>query len=424
MPGARPRRGQAADRRERRQDRRSPVDADGRGRARRAHPARRGRPGDGQGGGLRGQGGSRPSSRRRSTAATRATSRPSSVGWSGRVDPDGNLYNQQASDGPTQLRGRLGRDGRRRAQRRPGGARPGDAARALPPSWWRSSTSARRILYLYHDCASYLGTRPGDQRRRDARRRPPAAGFASVDGAERAMRGYLLRRAGASLIVLLIASVVIFVGVRALPGDPALALAGEDRSQQALAEIAREVRARRPGARAVRPLPRQRRPGRPRHSARTGLDVRDTIVDRLPITIELALLEPDRSRSSLGIGAGVVSAVRRGSAGRLRRQPRGADRALAAQLLARPGADPGLRRSASAVLPASGFVAVLRGPGRQPAQHDPAGDRARQRARGADHAPDARGDARLAERRLRAHRSRQGPLRARRSSAATRCATA
>ena len=37
------------------------------------------------------------------------------------------------------------------------------------------------------------------------------------------MRGYLLRRAGASLIVLLVASMLVFAGVRALPGDPALA---------------------------------------------------------------------------------------------------------------------------------------------------------------------------------------------------------
>ena len=31
------------------------------------------------------------------------------------------------------------------------------------------------------------------------------------------------------MIVLLLASIVVFVGVRALPGDPALALAGEER---------------------------------------------------------------------------------------------------------------------------------------------------------------------------------------------------
>jgi len=51
------------------------------------------------------------------------------------------------------------------------------------------------------------------------------------------MQGYLLRRAGASLIVLLVASMLVFGGVRALPGDPALALAGEDHSQKALTAI-------------------------------------------------------------------------------------------------------------------------------------------------------------------------------------------
>src|SRR5205807_3595989 len=38
------------------------------------------------------------------------------------------------------------------------------------------------------------------------------------------MGGFLLRKVGAALIVLLLASMLVFVGVRAIPGDPALAL--------------------------------------------------------------------------------------------------------------------------------------------------------------------------------------------------------
>ena len=51
------------------------------------------------------------------------------------------------------------------------------------------------------------------------------------------MGGFLLRRAGAALIVIWLASVVVFAGIRALPGDPALALGGESRDPAVLAAI-------------------------------------------------------------------------------------------------------------------------------------------------------------------------------------------
>jgi peptide/nickel transport system permease protein len=38
------------------------------------------------------------------------------------------------------------------------------------------------------------------------------------------MGGFLIRRAGAALVVLVIASMLVFLGVRAIPGDPAIAL--------------------------------------------------------------------------------------------------------------------------------------------------------------------------------------------------------
>jgi ABC-type dipeptide/oligopeptide/nickel transport system permease component len=41
------------------------------------------------------------------------------------------------------------------------------------------------------------------------------------------MKGYLARRTGAALIVLLISSMIVFAGIRALPGDTARALAGD-----------------------------------------------------------------------------------------------------------------------------------------------------------------------------------------------------
>jgi len=42
---------------------------------------------------------------------------------------------------------------------------------------------------------------------------------------------------GAALVVLVIASMLVFLGVRAIPGDPAIALAGEDRDPNVVAQL-------------------------------------------------------------------------------------------------------------------------------------------------------------------------------------------
>ncbi len=101
------------------------------------------------------------------------------------------------------------------------------------------------------------------------------------------MGGFLLRRVGAALIVILLASMLVFAGVRALPGDPALALGGENRDPAVLAQIRHDYG-------LDRPLPVQ-------YVAWLGhvlrgdlgtdqrkLSVSHTIVTRLPITLELA----------------------------------------------------------------------------------------------------------------------------------------
>jgi peptide/nickel transport system permease protein len=51
------------------------------------------------------------------------------------------------------------------------------------------------------------------------------------------VRRYLLSRFWQSIVTLILATIVVFVGVRALPGDPALALAGEDRDPESLQAI-------------------------------------------------------------------------------------------------------------------------------------------------------------------------------------------
>ena len=48
---------------------------------------------------------------------------------------------------------------------------------------------------------------------------------------------FIFRKFGAALIVVFLASVLVFVGVRAIPGDPALAYAAEERDAATLAAI-------------------------------------------------------------------------------------------------------------------------------------------------------------------------------------------
>ncbi len=126
------------------------------------------------------------------------------------------------------------------------------------------------------------------------------------------MGGFLLRRVGAALIVIWLASVVVFAGVRALPGDPALALGGESRDPAVLTAIRQKY-----GLEQPLPVQYAKWTWLALHGD-LGIDTRElpvahTIVTRLPITLELALLAVLLG-SSIGICAGVVAAWRRGKA--------------------------------------------------------------------------------------------------------------
>ena len=126
------------------------------------------------------------------------------------------------------------------------------------------------------------------------------------------MSGYLLRRVGASLVVLLVASMLVFAGVRALPGDPALALAGEDHSPKALAAIRAKYDLDKPvPVQYVKWLGQVVR-GDFGTSTKTGLSVGSTIIDRLPVTLELAFLAL-LVAVGIGLSLGVLAAVKRGS---------------------------------------------------------------------------------------------------------------
>ncbi|MDP9436013.1 MAG: ABC transporter permease [Actinomycetota bacterium] len=126
------------------------------------------------------------------------------------------------------------------------------------------------------------------------------------------MGGYLLRRLGTSALVLLLASIVVFVGVRALPGDAALALAGEERDPAQLEQIREKYGLDDPVAVQYLRYVGSSLQGDLGFSTRNGSDVAEVIVERLPITLELALLSV-LVAALIGIPAGILAALRRGS---------------------------------------------------------------------------------------------------------------
>jgi len=122
------------------------------------------------------------------------------------------------------------------------------------------------------------------------------------------MGGFLLRKLGAAIVVLLLASILVFLGGRALPGDPATALGAENRDPAAMAAIRHHYGLDQPlpiqyvkwlGLALQGDLGRDQR----------ELPVAQTIVDRLPTTIELSLLAIFVG-IVIGIPAGIIAAVR------------------------------------------------------------------------------------------------------------------
>jgi peptide/nickel transport system permease protein len=124
--------------------------------------------------------------------------------------------------------------------------------------------------------------------------------------------GFLLRKAGAALVVIVISSMVVFAGIRALPGDPAVALSGENRDPAVLAAVREKYGLDKPIVQQYLTWAWHALHGD------LGVDSRDlpvahTIVTRIPITLELSFLAVLLGMF-IGITAGVIAAVRRGRA--------------------------------------------------------------------------------------------------------------
>jgi peptide/nickel transport system permease protein len=174
------------------------------------------------------------------------------------------------------------------------------------------------------------------------------------------MGRYVLRRLLESAVTFILVTIVVFVGVRALPGDPARTLAGEESDPQALAQIRHEYGLDRPILVQYRVYVSKALTGDLGNSARTGLSVTETIGHALPVTLQLALFAIAIA-VLLGIGAGIVAAVRR------RRPAEWAANSLALLGLSVPNFWFGqmailLFAIAYPILPASGFVSFADDP--------------------------------------------------------------
>ncbi len=127
------------------------------------------------------------------------------------------------------------------------------------------------------------------------------------------MFSFLLRRLASLLPTLVLVSMLIFGLQQLLPGDPAKILAGEDQDPQLIAYLQAKLH-------LDEPLPVRYGywvwgvlQGDLGESVRTQLPVLDLILQKLSVTLELAVLA-FLVAVLIGIPAGVVSAVARGSA--------------------------------------------------------------------------------------------------------------
>lgn len=127
------------------------------------------------------------------------------------------------------------------------------------------------------------------------------------------MARFLLRRTGSAVIVLLLASLMVFLGMRALPGNPALVLAGEDATPALIAQIRHEYGLDRPLPVQYGAYLREVLTGNFGRSTQDRLPVGQILLQRLPVTLELALLAM-LVAIAVGVLTGVVAAVRRGRA--------------------------------------------------------------------------------------------------------------
>jgi peptide/nickel transport system permease protein len=121
---------------------------------------------------------------------------------------------------------------------------------------------------------------------------------------------FLVQRAAISIVTLFVISMIVFTGVRMIPGDPARVMAGSEADEAGLEEVRQKYG-------LGDPIPFQylrwvglALRGDLGESIRTRESVVKTVATKLPITIELAFLSL-LVAVAIAIPAGVLAAVRR-----------------------------------------------------------------------------------------------------------------
>ena len=127
------------------------------------------------------------------------------------------------------------------------------------------------------------------------------------------MLTFVVRRVAQIVPTLFFVSILIFGLQQLLPGDPAMILAGEDRDPTVIAHLRETLNLDKPLPVRYAYWVRGVLHGDLGESIRTQQPVRTLILEKLPVTLELACIAMVIALA-IGIPAGVVSAVRRGSA--------------------------------------------------------------------------------------------------------------
>ncbi|HMM42786.1 MAG TPA: ABC transporter permease, partial [Thermomicrobiales bacterium] len=126
------------------------------------------------------------------------------------------------------------------------------------------------------------------------------------------MGRYILRRLAQMVPVLILVSLIVFSLLHLTPGDPAISMLGEEASPEAVDALRNKLG-------LDEPLPVQYvrwlgavLQGDLGRSIRSNQPVSEAILDRLPVTIELAVLSA-LIALAIAIPAGILSAMRRNS---------------------------------------------------------------------------------------------------------------
>ena len=171
---------------------------------------------------------------------------------------------------------------------------------------------------------------------------------------------YLIPRLAESVVTFVLVTIVVFIGVRALPGDPARALAGEENNPAQVAAVRHSFGLDQPLPVQYLKYVNNALHGNLGTSARTGLPVASSIGHAIPVTLQLAVFAVAIA-AVIGVGAGMIAAVRR------RGPANWAVNSVALIGLSVPSFWLGLMgilifAIAYPILPASGFVSVFDNP--------------------------------------------------------------